>query len=128
VAHVIFPRGLTAHQALYAANRLVLPSAEDPVSEITALLAHQPPHFDDRAWDAVLGSHVIDRAMCAAVAEGDRERFLALRQELIRQQLSDFLDRMAEWDFEDTPALDSLDFDAIDELDGPAELEAGQLF
>ncbi|WP_225851016.1 DUF262 domain-containing protein [Streptomyces sp. HPF1205] len=134
VAQVVFPRGLTAQQTLYAANRLLLPGAEEPVSEAATLLAHRPAHLDERTWDAVLGSHVMDAEASRALAQGDREGFLTLRQERIRQQLSDFLDRMAEWDFEDTPSLDSLDFDALDELDGPDELdepvrpEGGQLF
>ncbi|MEV5170249.1 DUF262 domain-containing protein [Streptomyces flaveolus] len=122
VAHVIFPRGLTAQQVLYAANRLFLPSAEDPVSEITTLLAHRPDHLDEETWDRVLTSHTMSRQASQALAEGDREGFLQQRQQIIQQHLNGFLGRMAEWDYEDTPSLDSLDFDALDELDGPEEL------
>lgn len=57
-----------------------------------------------------------------ALAEGDREGFLHLRQQIIQQHLADFLGRMAEWNYEDTPSLDSLDFDALDELEEPEEL------
>ncbi|NUR02689.1 MAG: DUF262 domain-containing protein [Streptomyces sp.] len=128
VAHVIFPRGLTAQQVLYAANRLLLPGVEEPVSEATTILAHRPAHLDEGTWDAVLESHAMNRAASRALAEGDREGFLAIRQEVIREQLSDFLDRMAEWDFEDTPSLDSLDFDALDELDEVEDPAGGQLF
>ncbi|MFF3963022.1 DUF262 domain-containing protein [Streptomyces griseorubiginosus] len=122
VAHVVFPRGLTAQQVLYAANRLFLPSAEDPVSEITTLLAHRPPHLDEGTWNLVLASHTMSREASQALAEGDREGFLELRQQIIQQHLDNFLGRMAEWDYEDTPSLDSLDFDALDELDEPEEL------
>lgn len=122
VAHVIFPRGLTAQQVLFAANRLFLPSAEDPVSEITTLLARRPAHLDQESWDKVLVSHTMNRQTSQALAAGDRDRFLVLRQQIIHQHLEDFLGRMAEWNYEDTPSLDSLDFDVLDELDEPGEL------
>jgi hypothetical protein len=122
VAHVIFPRGLTSQQVLYAANRLFLPGPEEPVSEITSVLARRPAHFDDETWDRILTSHTMDRETSQALAEGNREHFLALRQRLIQRQLAGFLGRMAEWDYEDTPSLDSLDFDGLDELDDAEEL------
>ncbi|MEU0677814.1 DUF262 domain-containing protein [Streptomyces sp. NPDC006172] len=122
VAHVIFPRGLTSQQVLYAANRLFLPSAEDPVSEITTLLARRPAHLDEETWSRVLASHAMNRHTSQALADGDREGFLHLRQQIIQQYLTHFLGRMAEWDYEDTPSLDSMDFDALDELDGSEEL------
>ncbi|WP_344633381.1 DUF262 domain-containing protein [Streptomyces glaucosporus] len=117
-AHVIFPRGLTAQQQLYAGNRIFLPTATDPVSEIPVMLMRQPIDLDDRTWDAVLASHVMNREATGLLADGDREGFLHIRQELIAGQLSDFLDRMAEWDYEDTPSLETLDFDNLDELEG----------
>lgn len=128
-AHVIFPRGLTAQQVLYAGNRLFLPTTEDPVSEIATLLARRPADLDDETWDNVLASHAMDRTTSQALADGDRERFLQLRQEIIQEQLSDFLSRMAEWNYEDTPSLDSLDFDTLGELDEPKENgKSDQLF
>ncbi|MBZ3905053.1 DUF262 domain-containing protein [Streptomyces griseiscabiei] len=122
VAHVIFPHGLTSQQVLYAANRLFLPSAEDPVSEITTLLAHRPSHLEEDSWDKILTSHVMDRRTSQALAAGNREEFLRLRQENIQRHLSEFLSRMAEWAYEDTPSLDSLDFDELDELNEREEL------
>ncbi len=121
VAHVIFPRGLTSQQVLYAANRLFLPSEEDPVSESATLLARRPAHLDEQTWELVLASHVMNERTSRALAEGDRENFLSLRQQMIRQRLEDFLARMAEWDYEDTPSLDSMDFDTLDELSEPEE-------
>jgi hypothetical protein len=119
-AQVIFPRGLTAQQQLYAANRLFLPTSTDPVSEIVTLLTRQPMDLDDATWESVLTSHVMSRQVTEALAEGDRSGFLTLRQEAIQAQLTGFLERMAEWKYEDTPSLDSLDFDGLDEL-GDAE-------
>lgn len=122
VAHVIFPRGLTSQQILYAANRLFLPSSEEPVSELAGLIARRPVQFDEKTWDKILTSHTMDHSTSRALADGDREGFLRLRQEIIHQRLTDFLSRMAEWDYEDTPSLDSMDFDGLDELDESEEI------
>ncbi|MFF2186467.1 DUF262 domain-containing protein [Streptomyces sp. NPDC058155] len=92
------------------ANRLLLPSDDDPVSEIPGALAHQPVGLDDATWDAVLASHLLDRDT-AALAGRDADAFLEARQERISRQLAHFVGQMAEWDYEDTPALDSLDLD-----------------
>ncbi|WP_107062686.1 DUF262 domain-containing protein [Streptomyces hygroscopicus] len=121
VAYRIFPRGLSPHQQFLAANRMFLPTDTDPVSELPALLTHQPVDMDDSTWEAVLESHCLDRAMLNVLAQGDRNGFLALRQATIAGQLRDFLGRMAEWGYEDTPALDSLDLDDLDELDDRPE-------
>ncbi|CAL9506805.1 hypothetical protein SUDANB171_03543 [Streptomyces sp. enrichment culture] len=121
VAHVIFPRGLTPRQVLYAANRLFLPSAEDPVSEATTLLARRPVHLEEETWKRVLASHAMDERTSQALALGDRQGFLDSRQQIIQKHLEDFLGRMAEWDYEDTPSLASLDFDVFDELDESEE-------
>ncbi|MCQ8835763.1 DUF262 domain-containing protein [Streptomyces malaysiensis] len=117
VAYRIFPRGLSPQQQFLAANRMFLPTDTDPVSELPVLLTQQPVDLDDSTWEAVLGSHCLDRAMLNVLVQGDRNRFLTLRQAAIAAQLRDFLGRMAEWGYEDTPALDSLDLDDLEELD-----------
>lgn len=116
VAYRIFPRGLSPQQQLFAANRLLLPSEVDPVNEIPYLVTRGHVKFKPETWRAVLASHLIDENMVAALQGGDRESFLSLRQDAIFEQLQAFLDRMAEWDYEDTPSLASLDFDDLDEL------------
>lgn len=115
VTYRIFPRGLTPQQQLLAANRLLLPAEAEPVNDLGASLILRREDLGDETWDAVLESHCLDRGIVAALREGDRNRFLALRQEAVVRQLRDFLNRMAEWDFEDTPALDSLDLDELDD-------------
>jgi Protein of unknown function DUF262 len=107
---MIFPNIKQSHPKLSAANRLFLPSSTDPVSEIPSLLSCQPLDIDDDTWDAVLGSHLLDRDV-AALADVDRDKFLADRQAHIIRHLDDFLNRMAEWDREDTPSIESLDLD-----------------
>ncbi|WP_381797594.1 DUF262 domain-containing protein [Streptomyces niveus] len=107
---MIFPLLGDARRRQWPANRMFLPSAWDPVSELPRALAHRSLHVDDANWDAALASHLLDRDT-AALAERDGDTFLALRQELILRQLTDFVGRMAEWDYEDTPSLDALDLD-----------------
>ncbi|GAA1595179.1 DUF262 domain-containing protein [Streptomyces globosus] len=116
-APMIYPRIRDARSRLSPANRLFLPTSVDPVSEIPSALAMQPLEIDDQTWDAVLASHQLDRDV-AALADRDRDAFLAMRQERIREQLNDFIHRMAEWAYEDTPSLDALDLDAeFDDLE-----------
>ncbi|MEU6849794.1 DUF262 domain-containing protein [Actinacidiphila alni] len=118
-APMIFPRVKSPKSRLWPANRLFLPTASDPVSEIPTLLTHQSPEIDDETWESVLASHLLDRDV-AALADEDRDIFLARRQERVLQQLNGFLRRMAEWEYEDTPSLDSLDLDdEIEESDLP---------
>ncbi|MFF1507343.1 DUF262 domain-containing protein [Streptomyces sp. NPDC058326] len=121
-APMIYPRIKDARSRLSPANRLFLPTSVDPVSELPAAIARQPLDIDDETWDAVLTSHQLDRDV-AALADRDRDAFLATRQERIREQLNDFIHRMAEWAYEDTPSLDALDlddeFDDLEEDDVP---------
>ncbi|MFC4033512.1 DUF262 domain-containing protein [Streptomyces polygonati] len=128
-APMVFPRLRDSRMKLLPANRLFLPTTSDPVSEIPALLAGQPLDIDESTWDAVLASHLLDRDV-AALADRDRDVFLALRQQRVLGHLAGFLGRMAEWDYEDTPSLDSLDldrefdeFDEFEETDLPAPPE-----
>jgi hypothetical protein len=121
VAYRIFPRGLSAQQQLLAANRLFLPTDNDPVNELPMLLTRPHVGVDDNTWDEVLASHCLDRITVDVLAQGNRAEFLNRRQEIIVGQLRDFLNRSAEWDYEDTPTLESLDFDDIDYLHDVAE-------
>jgi hypothetical protein len=58
-----------------------------------------------------LASHNMSLEMAAAVARGDIEEFLTARQETLERQLVTFLQQRCEWEFEDTPSLDSLVLD-----------------
>ncbi|MFB6569837.1 DUF262 domain-containing protein [Streptomyces noursei] len=115
-AHRIYPRGLTPQQQLLASNRLFLPTSTDPVDEIPILLGQRPIDLDDRTWKAVLASHCLNDSMIDDILKDNRNNFLTKRQEAITKQLQEFLNRMAEWNYEDTPSLDSLDLDELDDL------------
>lgn len=107
----VFPRPATAKQQPWAANRVFAPSSEDPVSEIPARLAAGRGDMAEETWNAVLASHCITPEAGERLAADDREGFLELRQRSIEEHLQHFLSRMAEWKYEDTPPLDSLDLD-----------------
>ncbi len=113
----VFPRPPSAKQQLWAANRIFAPSSEDPVSEVPSRLGMKPMDMEDDVWDAVLASHCVSWEASRRLTEDDREGFLTLRQETIDAHLRNFLSRMAEWEYEDTPPLSSLDLDDGDELD-----------
>ncbi len=117
VAYRIFRRGLSPQQQFLASNRLLLPTDADPADEIPHLLSDQPVQLDHAAWDAVLASHCLDREMTDLLRSGARDAFLARRQTAVGAQLREFLDRMAEWEYEDTPSLASLNFDEADDMD-----------
>lgn len=115
---MIYPRFADSRSKLLPANRLLLPALFDSTSEIPELLGQQPLDVDDKTWNAVLASHLLDADM-AALAETDPDTFLSVRQERVVRQLDDFSRSMAEWDYEDTPSLDTFDLD--DEFEEPQE-------
>jgi hypothetical protein len=121
----IFPRGLPVKQQFWSANRLFVPSEEDPVDELTTLFLRRPVGLDDETWNAVLSSYCINREVVEHLRRGDRDAFLSARQDLITEQLRSFLQRMAEWGYEDTPSLDSLDLDDPDDMDELEDLPNG---
>jgi hypothetical protein len=53
--------------------------------------------------------------MAALVEIGHVEDFLVARQQVLERQLETFLRQRCEWEFEDTPSLDSLVMDDEDE-------------
>lgn len=118
--HRVFRSGISSKQQLMAANRFLLPRNDEPVDDLQTLLSLNPVELSESAWDAVIASHCMSRAMAESLSFGDKDSFLSLRQDRITEELQSFLARMAEWDYEDTPSLISLDFDDdLDELEGP---------
>ncbi|MBS2965541.1 DUF262 domain-containing protein [Actinocrinis puniceicyclus] len=112
----LFPRGVETGRQLWAANRIFVPSVDESADTVWEALAQQPVEIDAQTWDLVLASYCLDRNMIDLLNAGRREEFLARRQDKITDILRAFLLRMAEWSFEDTPALSSLDLDELDDL------------
>ncbi|MGW5040838.1 DUF262 domain-containing protein [Streptomyces parvulus] len=108
---------------LWAANRIFLPFGEDLPSEIFRMLTEPRIDRDDTTWQKVLDSHLIDDVALDALAQGDRIGFLEARQTRVRAHLDDFLARMTEWGYEDTPSLNKLGFDDEDEEENEPEID-----
>ncbi|HCF59665.1 MAG TPA: DUF262 domain-containing protein, partial [Myxococcales bacterium] len=98
----------------WAANRIV--SLEEGQRNAAAnLLQLADSLFDRQEARAVLASHAVSEEQLSALARGDAVGFLKGRQRLIEQAVRDFLSRITETQFEDTPPLDSLNLDDPDE-------------
>src|SRR5262249_22024498 len=97
----------------WSANRVLYPAIEyepDSVESILSLPPDQRP-LNGLTWTAALASHNMSLEMAMAVERGDVEAFLTARQGALERQLGAFLQQRCEWDFEDTPPLDSLVLD-----------------
>ncbi|MFB7907774.1 DUF262 domain-containing protein [Kitasatospora sp. NPDC056076] len=96
-----FAKVPSPRQQFWAANRLILPSRDEPVSEAPGLLGIRPLDIDEDTWDTVLDSHCISREASQRLSADDRDGFLNLRQEAVEDQLRRFISSMAEWTYED---------------------------
>lgn len=112
--HRIYVHGIDRSMRSWAANRLFVPSATAPVNEFAGLFIQRPFTVDEATWAEVLSSYCLDTVSVGLLERGLPDEFLRARQRVIEVQLESFLSRMAEWEREDTPALQDLDFDADD--------------
>lgn len=76
---------------------------------------------------AALDSHMITSDMVVSVNIGRVDEFIAARQAALERQLGIFLRQRCEWDFEDTPPLDSLVLDDEDEAEELSDDESAGL-
>ena len=93
------------------ANRLLYPALDvDDFGGLKHTLALPLFRKDlgEAEWAQALESHCITPAMTAIAEGGDIEGFLNARQQALQIQLDAFLRQRCEWEFEDTPPLDSL--------------------
>lgn len=102
----------------WSANRTLYPA--DDTSEFGPLesLLVRPTYQRSMTaidWVQALDSHSISLAMAASVERGDVKEFLTARQAVLERQLDMFLRQRCEWEFEDTPPLDSLVIEDEDE-------------
>jgi Protein of unknown function DUF262 len=125
VEYLVTPYAVPRELRPWAANRTLYP-AEDK-SELGALesILTLPP--DQRSlsgadWERALNSHNITLEMAALVERRAVTGALAARQEALGRQLGSFIRQQCEWDFEDTPPLDSLVLDDEDDEDEAEEL------
>lgn len=100
----------------WAANRALMPKLEVDPKEVSSLIARQPLGQERDEWLAMLRSHEITPEMAGLLAGGDSEQFITARQELLAKNIRNFLQRVCEWGFEDTPPLSTFLID--DEVEG----------
>ncbi|MFI5901266.1 DUF262 domain-containing protein [Streptomyces cyaneofuscatus] len=108
VRYIISQRIAPPEYRLWAANRIVVPNDFESVDEILGRLAQYPLDMEEDRWRDVLASHAITPSMAQFLADGDVSQFLRARQEALTVVFRDFLQKMAEWGFENTPPLSEL--------------------
>lgn len=95
----------------WSANRTLYPADDKsefgPLESILVLPVNQRS-LQGIEWVEALDSHCISLEMAEFVAQGYVEEFLTRRHASLERQLDVFLRQRCEWEFEDTPPLDSL--------------------
>jgi hypothetical protein len=97
-----------------AARWLLVPSLEAAPSEVPALLASKPIGIDATEWAKTLQSHVVEPTMAADLTGGRPKEFVRVRTARLVGILDRFMTSRMEFDFEDTPPLDSLILDDLE--------------
>jgi Protein of unknown function DUF262 len=97
----------------WSANRILYPSLVYDLGSVESILTQpadrRPLNAADWLW--ALRSHSVSLEMVESVDRGDVLEFLESRQEALEDQFEIFLRQRCEWEFEDTPPLDSLVLD-----------------
>ncbi|GAA3989169.1 DUF262 domain-containing protein [Thermobifida alba] len=109
VRYVYPPSLLPTSHRWWAANRLFIPFTEDEVGKNAGhSLWFRPPTMSKKVWLDTLHSHLLTPETAELGRAQNIVPFLQQRQQAITNHLRDFLARMCEWDFEDTPPIDQL--------------------
>lgn len=106
------PEGWGAH----ASNRFIL-LGDDSLDEARSCFASCPMSMSAEVWEATLRSHGMSSELSSLLARGQKIEFLRDRELALNALLQDFLVKVTEVEFEDTPPLDSLDLDDDGELE-----------
>ena len=105
----------------WAANRILMPLLDVDSEEVEPLLVRRP-ESDDSTWPEVLRSHALTEQVVERLRDGALAQALELRHELLVANLRRFLDRMCEWEHEDTPPLAEFVIDSEDDdVEGNAD-------
>ncbi|HSV64749.1 MAG TPA: DUF262 domain-containing protein [Mycobacteriales bacterium] len=111
VRYVVARFLVPAEYRLWAADRVLMPILEGDFIEISGLVVRRPHGVDDTVWATALRSHSITPELAALLVDNAVVDFLQARQTLLEQDLRHFLNRMCEWELEDTPPLSYLMLD-----------------
>ena len=97
----------------WAANRILV--LDDDLHGSVADVLTEPTLWRFVDEPAFFTSHALDSGLIRMLSRGENAAFLDGRQRRVEQVVRDFIERMAESDLEDTPPLDRLDLDEMDE-------------
>lgn len=112
----VFPRRFVPdNRRLWAANRVLVPVLDEPVTAISGLLQRPPLDVPEETWSAVLASHLVDPRAEGYLLREDVPRFVEERQTAVVEQLQTFLTVKCEWGFENTPPLADLELNDLDD-------------
>lgn len=111
IVRFFFPR--TREQSRrWAANRVILLREVDEFTDDTSsAFLTGVPQMDARTRTRILKSHALDKNMLDMLEENRAEEFLEARQAQLEIVLRDFIEKMTEKKFEDTPPLENFDLD-----------------
>lgn len=104
-------RAVPRDRRTWAANRMFIADSSEPVDELDAYLHARQMEISASLWPAVLRSHVLDTTCIDYLAGSRVEEFLDRRQRMMQSVTDSFVERVCEWQMEDTPPLDDLDLD-----------------
>lgn len=108
VSYVVPRSSVPIEYRPWAAIRALMPGIDVDAREIPALIADKPVGLEKRKWLEVLQSHNLTEKDAGLLSSGDYARFIKERRALIEQNVREFLERMCEWKFENTPPLAGL--------------------
>ncbi|MGZ3142745.1 DUF262 domain-containing protein [Lentzea chajnantorensis] len=128
VHYVVSRYSVPREYRLWASDRVLLPSSENEIGTVDAWLTRRRREMSPELWRQTISSHCIDESMIRHLANGQVVKFLQSRQEALQDQLSHFLQRQCEWNFENTPSLSELVLDGDDEDDSDEDEELDVLF
>ncbi|MCX4240892.1 DUF262 domain-containing protein [Paraliomyxa miuraensis] len=99
-----------------AANRFIL-LGDDTLEDARACFSTPPMGMSTEVWTATLSSHRMSHELSSLLSCNQRVEFLNAREVVLTTLLRDFLARVTEVEFEDTPPLDDLDLDDDDDVE-----------
>jgi Protein of unknown function DUF262 len=119
VRYLLPSRAAPPEKRKWAANRALMPGLEVDPREVVTLMSRPPLDMDEDIWLAMLRSHSVTAALSDLLFREKYPEFIFARQQILKEHAHDFLARVCEWGFEDTPPLDSLivdeDYDDVDD-------------
>lgn len=108
VRYVVARQSVPENSRTWAANRVLMPMLAEDTKYVSGLVTWHPDGVDADDWRDALRTHGISTEAEKLLYEDRIAEFIEERQKTIRDDLEEFIRRMCESDFEDTPPLADL--------------------